>query len=482
MKSNCHLTPVLSGQEQSSPHSALQNRPGYDAQAALDLTQSVICGLDGRVCYWSQGAVELFGWTEEEALGQICHDLLKSELTVPESEIRRELLLKGRWRGRYLVERRDGQQIYVAAHWVAYTDGPEVPVRVLRMYVELPVSYAVHDVDHPADALLIIDSQFRITHLNFEAERIMKDNRDVLLGKSIWDAYPTIRGTRIYQEYTRAMRERLRVAFEYFFESSHRWFHISVFPEKRGGLSVTFRDITETRKAEESRRASEVALRTLTAGLFNTHDAERRGISYELHDRLNQELAALQLDLSLLTNLSHLEGEILDQIHSVSRRVAELSDGLTRIASQLHPSILDHLGLEVAMRAYTTEFAVREKLRCRFLTRNAPASLSPEMGICFYRILQEALENVARHGKTDRVVVHLSSEANEVFLSVRDYGKGFDVDAQRGKGGLGLIHMQERMRLIHGSLTVRSRRGSGTVVEARAPLFVERRKNPVLAR
>ena len=425
----------------------------------------------------------MFGWTEEEALGQVCHDLLKAELAVPEADIRRELLLKGRWRGKYQVERRDGQQLYVATHWVAYTDGPGLPMRVLRTYVELPVSNDVGGVDHLSDGLLIMDKQFRITYLNFEAERLLGESRDILIGASIWDVYPKAMGTRLQQEYSRAMSERIRTAFEYFYEPWNLWFHISVFPEKGGGLSVTFRDITEKMKAEESRRASEVALRTLTAGLFNTHDAERRGISHELHDRLNQELAALQLDLSLLTSLSHLEDEILDQIHSVSRRVAELSDGLTRIASQLHPSILDHLGLEVAMRSYTTEFAVREKLRCRFLTRNAPASLSPEMGICFYRILQEALENVARHGNTDRVVVHLSSEANEVFLSVRDYGKGFDVDKQKGKGGLGLIHMQERMRLIHGSLTVRSTQGSGTVVEARAPLFVERRKkSAVVAR
>jgi PAS domain S-box-containing protein len=470
------MTPVQSGQEHSNGISALQNRPGYDPQAAFDLTQSVICNLDGRVSYWSRGAVEVFGWTEKEAVGQICHELLKADLPVPEAEIRRELLLKGRWRGKYQVKRRDGQQLYVAAHWVTYVDGPGAPVRVIRTYVELPVQNAVDDVDHLADGLLIMDSQFRITYLNFEAERLLKENRDALIGKSVWDAYPIIKGTRVHQEYTRAMRERLRVGFEYFYEPSQSWFHICAFPERGGGLSVTFRDITEEMKAEESRRASEMALRTLTAGLFNSHDAERRGISNELHDRLNQELAALQLDLSLLTSLSHLENDILDQIHSVSRRVAELSDGLTRIASQLHPSILDHLGLEVAMRAYTTEFAAREKLRCRFLTRNAPASLSPEMGICFYRILQEALENVARHGNTGRVVVHLSSEANEVFLSVRDYGKGFDVDAQRGSGGLGLIHMEERMRLIHGSLTVRSRPGHGTVIEARAPLFVERRK------
>jgi PAS domain S-box-containing protein len=476
MKSNCHLTPVQSGQEQSKPHSARQNRPGYDAQAALDLTQSVICGLDGRVSYWSRGAVEVFGWTEKEAVGQICHELLKAELPVPEAEIRRELLLKGRWQGKYQVERRDGQQIYVAAHWVPYVDGPGAPVRVVRTYVELPVWSDVDGVDHLADGLLIMDNQFRMTYLNLEAERLLRENRDVLIGRPIWEVYPATVGTRLHQEYSRAMGERNRVAFEYFYEPWHRWFYINVFPEKGGGLSVTFRDITERMKAEESRRASEVALRTLTAGLFNTHDAERRGISNELHDRLNQELAALQLDLSLLTSLSHLEDEILDQIHSVSRRVAELSDGLTRIASQLHPSILDHLGLEVAMRAYTTEFAAREKLRCRFLTRNAPASLSPEMGICFYRIMQEALENAARHGNTARVVVHLSSEANEVFLSVRDYGKGFDVDAQRGRGGLGLIHMEERMRLIRGSLTVRSKPGFGTVVEARAPLFIERRK------
>ena len=234
-------------------------------------------------------------------------------------------------------------------------------------------------------------------------------------------------------------------------------------------------------KAEETREASDAALRTLTAGLFNSHDAERRGISNELHDRLNQELAALQLDLSLLTNLSHLGTEVLDQIQSVSQRVAELSDGLTRIASQLHPSILDHLGLEVALRAYTTDFAARENLRCRFLTRNAPESLSPEMGICFYRILQEALENAARHGNTDRVVVNLSSEANEVCLSIRDYGRGFDLDAARVRGGLGILHMEERMRLIHGRLTVLSQPGSGTVVEACAPLRVERRRNKIAA-
>jgi two-component system CheB/CheR fusion protein len=218
--------------------------------------------------------------------------------------------------------------------------------------------------------------------------------------------------------------------------------------------------------------------RGIASSLLLAQEDERRRLSHELHDELNQRLALLEV------SMQHLEGQdeedLRGGLQQLRKEVAGLSDDLRRIAYQLHPSILDDLGLVTAIQNYCAEFGQREGIQVRFTHRDIPAELPPTLALGLYRIVQEALRNVGKHSGAKRAAIALTRNGSKITLSVRDSGRGFDVATARLKGGLGLIGMQERVALLGGTLEISSAPGRGTELTATAPLDVlprEQRKS-----
>ena len=141
-----------------------------------------------------------------------------------------------------------------------------------------------------------------------------------------------------------------------------------------------------------------------------------------------------------------------------------------RLAYQLHPAILDDLGLTVALQSFVRDFALREKVEVKFTHQTLPDRLPPEIASCLYRVTQESLRNVARHARTSRASVTLKKTQQGIFVSIKDLGVGFDPDSTRGQGGLGIISMEERVRIVGGRLYLKSSPGHGTEVVATIPL------------
>jgi len=162
--------------------------------------------------------------------------------------------------------------------------------------------------------------------------------------------------------------------------------------------------------------------------------------------------------------------EIGKDLLSLRDRVAEVSNDIRRVAYQLHPSILDHLGLSVALRSYCTEFSKREGIKVRFTSERLPEAVPEDLALCLYRVTQESLRNVAKHASAKSAAVALKMDGDRLHLSIRDNGIGFDTNA-KSQGGIGLLSIKERVRLVDGEFKLKSQNGQGARIDIRVTLW-----------
>jgi two-component system, NarL family, sensor kinase len=226
------------------------------------------------------------------------------------------------------------------------------------------------------------------------------------------------------------------------------------------------------RDRESELRQKHEQLQALTARLITAQDMERRRISLELHDDFSQQLASLSVDIQRLQqNLPKSEQPIGEQLQQLRSRVLEIAKQVHLLAYRLHPSVLEHLGLVVALRGYIDEWSTQEKIKATFIEPELPVSIPDSIAACLYRIAQEALRNVARHSRSSRVTVTLSAVEEVLMLSVRDWGVGIRTPGkQNGPQGLGLLGMRERVHLMNGKLSITSKPKQGTEIVAEVPL------------
>ena len=224
-----------------------------------------------------------------------------------------------------------------------------------------------------------------------------------------------------------------------------------------------------TRQYGAALTRSEEALRALTAQIIISQEDERRRIARELHDNLMQKLAIVENELSRL-RLGSTESldQASEELSSIEHQVANISDDVRAISHGLHPSILDDLGLEPAIRQLVRDFAERSSQPAQFRGAHVPAAIPPAIALTLYRIAQEALGNIRKHASEASVVLTLNGLPGELRLLVEDNGPGFNLN-QITEAGLGLRSMQERAHLVGGRLIVTSSPGQGTSIEAIIP-------------
>jgi PAS domain S-box-containing protein len=231
-------------------------------------------------------------------------------------------------------------------------------------------------------------------------------------------------------------------------------------------------DITERKQAEE-------ALARVSHKLIEAHEEERTRIARELHDDINQRLALLALNLQQLEReLPSHETQLRNRLGNEWKSVSELARDIQALSHRLHSSKLEYLGLQVAARSFCAEMAGVEEVQIDFHPENVPQKLSQEISLSLFRVLQEALQNAIKHSGSRTFQVSLTHEGKNIELTVRDSGNGFNPeDAKKGRG-LGLISMQERLKLVGGQFAIYSRRGVGTTIRATVP-FEERAEPPI---
>lgn len=224
------------------------------------------------------------------------------------------------------------------------------------------------------------------------------------------------------------------------------------------------------RQAEQELLESRSQLRELSAYLQSVREEERTRISRELHDELGQSLTAIRIGLGVIETQRQMQPQAwLKSVQSLKAIADSTIQSVQRIAADLRPLILDELGLPAAVDWLLESFSERTGVAYELLLPGAPLAFSQEISTAIFRILQEALTNVSRHGQATLVVVELKQADGMITLKITDNGQGIDKAAVTSRNSLGLVGMRERAYKLGGSLKIQSRPGAGTSVEVRIP-------------
>jgi PAS domain S-box-containing protein len=214
------------------------------------------------------------------------------------------------------------------------------------------------------------------------------------------------------------------------------------------------------------RKESEETLSGMTRKLVEAQEQERARIGRELHDDINQRLAMLAVELE---QLKENPTQVETRAQTLREQITEISNDVQSLSHDLHSSKLDYLGVVGGIKSWCREFAERQKMEvdCKSDVRRA---LPLEVGRPLFRVLQEALQNASKHSGVKHVEVQLRERHGEIRLTVKDLGRGFDVETAKQGRGLGLTTMSERVRLVNGTIAIESKPKAGTTIRVRVPL------------
>ena len=365
--------------------------------------------------------------------------------------------------------------------------GPPEIRSVARQFNQMLDARALSDArlhgifETASDAILTVDESQTIVMANTAAARMLRCPLDELMGASLARFIPEryrVRHERDVHDFgagevsarrmgTQREVMALRADGEEFpIEAAISYLSV-------GGqrlYTVIHRDISERRQAQADLEASHVDLKRLVTALDHIQERERKRIARELHDDLQQTLAAIKIDA----------GEIGSQLDSAPARIPPLVariDALAaaaiastrRIINDLRPQMLEELGLVASLEALASQFAQRTGLVCEVDAVGWAAvdgALRSDVATCLYRVAQESLNNVAKHAQASRVSVQLTSLADGgLRLCLRDDGRGMLAGDRRKVRSIGLLGMNERVHAVGGVLRIESRPGAGTVID-----------------
>jgi signal transduction histidine kinase len=225
------------------------------------------------------------------------------------------------------------------------------------------------------------------------------------------------------------------------------------------------------RREVDRRRLAEEALSSANRRLIEAHEEERTRIARELHDDICQRIALLAVQLDRMgQGLPASAADLQDDIGKAHKQISDLGGDIQALSHRLHSSKLEYLGLTAAAGNFCRELSDRHGVVVDFHSTGVPRELPQEISVCLFRVLQEALQNATKHSGCRHFKAQLIGTLNEVHLTVRDLGVGFDPAGAGTNRGLGLISMKERLKLVGGELSIDSQPQLGTTIHARVAL------------
>lgn len=321
-------------------------------------------------------------------------------------------------------------------------------------------------------------NEFRYQAVNAAYATIAGIEKDKIVGKLFGHVAPFDQLRLFYEKYNEAIKTRqiIKVVASLQLLTGDKTVELTIVPIKNEEDEVvrilgTANDITEQRKAQNELIQMNNQLRKLTSYLQNIREEERTHIAREIHDELGQQLTVLKMDIFWLNKkLMTQEESIAKKIKGTLEMIDETINTVRKIAAELRPGILDDLGLAEAIEWQCREFTKRTDIPVAFSSNVNEAKFPQDISIGIFRILQEALTNVARHAHAAKVICTLQKREDYLELLISDNGTGLDTNEPGERKTLGLLGMKERVAMLNGKFNITSEPGKGTTVSVEVPL------------
>jgi PAS domain S-box-containing protein len=342
-----------------------------------------------------------------------------------------------------------------------------------RKRIEEELREREHEVsmvmDHTPDGIMRLDRQLRVTYVNARTVSSTGIPAEALIGRTMREL-----GLSQFELAESAALSAIetgqpsRIEFSYPGPGGITEWEAQLIPEfaPKGSVAsilIIARELTERKRLERIAEANRKEIQALAARLMTAQEDERRRVSRELHDGMCQELGSLAIEIGNIAAHLPSREDVPSQLRALQDRLVKASLEARNIAYQLRPPGLDELGLPIVLRDLCNQFAERApEMALEFTSGALPESVPLEVTSCVYRVAQESLYNTVKHSRAKHASVILTWRQGAIELTVADDGDGFDCQSVQGKGGLGLIGMEERARLVNGKLTITSQPGSGT--------------------
>lgn len=327
-------------------------------------------------------------------------------------------------------------------------------------------------VERVSDGFIALDKDFRYTYLNRQAGELVHKDPAELIGEKIWDVFPDAIGSETYNSFLRAMEEQVYVCSIDCFPPLDTWHENHIYPSPEG-ISVFVRDITEVRRSEQKMRKMEKEImhqqiqeqKKIARAIIHAQEQERNRIGQELHDNVNQILAATKMFLSSAAKSDAAREAIRYPIQLIDNSIEEI-----RSLSSRQVTPLMNIHLKEMIEELIDKMKASAKLTAVLDYNDHEDQMDDDLKLNVYRIIQEQVNNIVKYAAAKNVLISIRTEKDGTHILISDDGKGFDTTKKRK--GIGISNMINRVEAFNGSINIHSAPGMGCRVSFTIPVTV----------
>ncbi len=456
----------------------------------------IVHNMEGRILYWNHGAEQTYGWQRADAVGKICHDLLKTHFPQPLAEMKAILLETHQWEGELIHQTQAGQTIIAESRWALRCNVEGEATAVLEIDRDITLRkqaeqqtqqariYAENIIATVQDALIVLDQDLRIVTVNRSFIQMFDLPLEQIQDKCL---YHIQQGQWDQVELRRLLENILphnRILLNYEIEWScpdgeplvlllnARQLHQTESPSQM--ILMAIQDITTFKKQEQAIRAHEQRLHALTEELLMAEEGQREETAQALHDSIGpilsftkRELIELQKKADPLTK---------DTLQRLTEQIGQAIQQTRSLTTELSPPTLRVFGLEAALEELGEEFAQQHGFDFIIQMPEQALPIAENHKVLLFRAVRELMVNIAKHAEAHYVKLTISQHDTQIAIEIADDGRGFEPTRIQTEGaeqpGFGLFSIRERLTYVGGSFEIQSQPQRGTTIILRAPIKV----------